>query len=169
MQPEMLQITYYTSSYVKTVNIITFTQFKEGDLLSESHNGTKNGDESDDSDDYSTLTPFISEAKIDEISSGDESDAEPMPTNMLEDIPDGSQYHPSINRREAHYKIRDRTKQRKPEWKGELLPTQNMGNGSQTVFKAVVNESFKSLPIIGKSGSEVSYFIPEPRNFVEVT
>ena len=116
-----------------------------------------------------TLPPLFSEAEIDEISSGDESDAKHMPKNMLEDIPDGSQYHPSINRREAHYKIRDCTKQRKLEWKGELLPTQNMGNGSQTVFNDVVNENFKSLPIIGKSGSEVSYFITEPRNFVEVT
>ena len=34
---------------------------------------------------------------------GDESDAEPMSTNMLEDICDGSQNHPGINRIEAQY------------------------------------------------------------------
>ena len=49
---------------------------------------------------------------MDEISSGDESDAETMSTDMLEDICDGSQYHPSINRREARYKIHDCIKQR---------------------------------------------------------
>ena len=36
---------------------------------------------------------------MDEISSGNESDAEPMSTEMLEDILDGSQSHPSVNRR----------------------------------------------------------------------
>ena len=60
---------------------------------------------------------------------GDESDDEPMSMQMLEDIHDGSKYHPDVNRREAHYKIRDRIKQRKPEWKGALNATQNMGKG----------------------------------------
>ena len=46
-----------------------------------------------------TLLTLISEAKMDEMSPGDESDAEPMPMNMLEEISDGSQYHKSINRR----------------------------------------------------------------------
>ena len=49
---------------------------------------------------------------MDEVSPGDESDAETMPTDMLEDIRYGSQYHPSINRREARYNIRDCIKQR---------------------------------------------------------
>ena len=35
-------------------------------------------------------------------------------------------------------------------------------------FKAVVNDILQELPILGKSGSEVSYFIPEPRKFAEV-
>ena len=41
------------------------------------------------------------------MSLGDESDSEPMSMDMLEDIRDGIQSHPSINLREAHYKIRD--------------------------------------------------------------
>ena len=45
------------------------------------------------------------------MSSGDESDDEPISTYMLEDIHDGSQFHPSINRRESCYKICDRIKQ----------------------------------------------------------
>ena len=44
---------------------------------------------------------------MDAMSSGYESDAEPMSTDMLEDIPDGSQYHPIINRREERYKTHD--------------------------------------------------------------
>ena len=38
---------------------------------------------------------------------GDESDDEPMSTDMLENICDGRQYHPDINRRDERYKIRD--------------------------------------------------------------
>ena len=36
-------------------------------------------------------------------------------------------------------------------------------------FKAVANKLSEPLPIMGKSGSEVSYFIPEHRSFEEVT
>ena len=52
---------------------------------------------------------------MDEILPGDESDAEPMPTDMLEDINDGSQSHLSINIREAPSNIRNIIKQRRAE------------------------------------------------------
>ena len=42
---------------------------------------------------------------------------------------------------------------------------QNMDKGLHKLFKAVVNKISQVLPILGKSGSEVSYFIPEPRKF----
>ena len=41
------------------------------------------------------------------INSGDESDHDLISTDMLEDIRDGSQTHPNVNRIEAHYKIRE--------------------------------------------------------------
>ena len=47
------------------------------------------------------MPPLIREEEIDMMSSVDESDDEPMSTDMLEDICDGSQYHPSVNTREA--------------------------------------------------------------------
>ena len=55
------------------------------------------------------------------MSSGNESDAEPMYNEILEDIHDSSQYHPRANRREACYKIHDFIKQSQAEWKGVLL------------------------------------------------
>ena len=133
----MLYIPYATSSKEQTGDIITFTQLEEGDLLSESRNSTESGDKSDD---YLTLPPLISEAKIDEMSSSDESDAEPMSPDMLGDICDGSQSGPRTNRKEARYKIRDCIKQRRAEWKGALLSMQNMGKFSHKVFKSVVDE-----------------------------
>ena len=44
----------------------------------------------------------------------------------------------------------------------------NTGKSLHKVFIAVVNGVLQVLPILGESGSEVSYFIPEPRNFSEV-
>ena len=44
---------------------------------------------------------------MDTMSSGYESDAKTMYTDMLEDILDGNHSRPIKNRREPHYKIRD--------------------------------------------------------------
>ena len=52
---------------------------------------------------------------MDAMSSGYDSDAEPMSNDMLKDIRDVGQSHPIVNRREARYKIRYRIKQRKTE------------------------------------------------------
>ena len=60
-------------------------------------NDTERGNKSDDD---STLATLIGEEEMDAMSSGDEPYAEPMPMDMLEDILDGSQYNPNINRRE---------------------------------------------------------------------
>ena len=47
--------------------------------------------------------------------------------------------------------------------------TQNMGQVLHRVFKTVVKEISQDLPTLGESILEVSYFIPNPRNFSEVT
>ena len=44
-----------------------------------------------------------------------------------------------------------------------------MGKVLQKVFSTVVKDISQELTPLGESGSEVSYFIPEPRNFAEVT
>ena len=75
---------------------------------------------------------------MDTMDSGDESDHDPISTEMLEDIFDGSQYHPNVNRIEERYKTRDRIKQRKLEQKGALKATRNMGKGLHKLFKTVV-------------------------------
>ena len=70
----------------------------------------------------------MSEQDMDAINSGDESDHDLISTEMLENIHDGSQTHPNVNRRESRYKIRDRIRQRQSEWKGALKATRSMGN-----------------------------------------
>ena len=105
---------------------------------------------------------------MDAMDYGDESNNDLISTEMLEDICDGSQTHPNVNRREARYKIRDRIRQRKSERKGVLKAKQSMGKGLHKVFNTAVKEILQELTPLGESGSEVSHFIPEPRNFAEV-
>ena len=87
---------------------------------------------------------------------------------MLQGIRDRSQTHLNVNKREARYKIGDRISKRQPEWKEPLKATQSMEKGLHKLFSMVVKEIQQELTALGESGSEVSHFIPEPRNFAEV-
>ena len=111
---------------------------------------------------------MMSEQDMENIISSDESDHDLISTEMLQDIRDGSQTHPNVNKREARCKIRDRIRQRQSEWKGALKDTQIMGKGLQKVFNTVVKEILQLLIALGESDSEVSHFILEPKNFAEV-
>ena len=106
---------------------------------------------------------------MDSMDSGDESDHDIISAEMLEDIRDVSQYHINVSQREARYKIRDRNRQKQSEWRRLLKVTRNMVKGLHKVFNNIVKEISQYLPPLGESGSEVSHFIPEPRNFAEVT
>ena len=89
----------------KSGDIITFTQFEEGNILTKTSNDAESGDKSD------SESIMMSEQDMDAMNYGDESDHDLISTEMLEDIRDGSQTHPNVNRREARYKIRDRISQ----------------------------------------------------------
>ena len=45
---------------------------------------------------------------MENINSNEQSDHDLIYTEMLQDIRDGSQTHPTVNKRESRYKIRDR-------------------------------------------------------------
>ena len=77
---------------------------------------------------------MMSKQDMDAINYGDESVHDLISTEMLEDICDGSQTHQKVNKREAHYKIRDRIRQRQPEWKRALKATRSMGKVLHKVF-----------------------------------
>ena len=96
---------------------------------------------------------MMSEQDMDAINSGDESDDDLIPTEMLEDICDGSQTHLNVNRREARYKISYRSRQRQSEWKGALKATRSMGKGLHKVFITVVKEIWQELTPLGEFGS----------------
>ena len=109
MCPAVMYTPYATSSKEQTGDVITFTQFEEGNILTKTRNDAESGEK------YYNESIMMSEQDIDAMNSGDESDHDLISTEMLEDICDGSQTHPNNNRREKRYKICDRIRQRKSE------------------------------------------------------
>ena len=89
--PEVMYTPCDTSSRGKYVNIITFVQFEEVNILTKTCNDAESGDKSDDE------SNMMSEQDMENINSGDESDHDLISTEMLEVIRDGSQTHPNVN------------------------------------------------------------------------
>ena len=111
----------------------------------------------------------MSEKDMENLDKTEKFDDDLISTETLHDIRDGNQTHPKIKKRKACMEISDRIKQNKLQWKGALKATHKMGKGSRRVFSTIVSKISQELTNFGESGSEVSHFIPEPRNFAEVT
>ena len=112
---------------------------------------------------------MMSEKDMENIDETEKFNDDLISTETLHDISDVNQTHPNIYKREARLKIRDRIKQKKLQWKGELRATHKMGKGLHKSFSTIVSEISQELTNFGESGSEVSHFIPEPRKFAKVT
>ena len=112
---------YATSSKEQTGDVITLTQFEEGNLITETHNNIESDDESD------RELIMMSEKDMENINETEKFDDDLISTETLHDILDGNQTHPNIDKREAHLKIRDRIKQNKSQRKGALISTHKMG------------------------------------------
>ena len=106
MRPEVTYTPYATSSKEQTGNVITFAQFEEGNIITETCTNAESCDKS-----YNKSI-MMSEQDMENINSGDESEHDLISTEMVEDIHDGSQTHLNVNRREARYKIRNRIRHR---------------------------------------------------------
>ena len=88
--------------------MITFAQFEEGNLLTETRNDTKIGDESD------SKSIMMSEKDMENLDEKEKFDDDLISTETLHDIRYGNQTHPNIDKREARLKISDHIKQNKP-------------------------------------------------------
>ena len=97
---------YAASSREQTGNVITFTNFEEGKILTETRNDAESSDE------YDNESNMMSKQDMKNLNSSDESDHDLISTEILEDIRDGSKTHPNVNKREARYEIRDRVRQK---------------------------------------------------------
>ena len=102
MRLEVTYTPYATSSKEKTGDVITFAQFEEGDLLSETRNDTESGDESN------SESIMMSEKDMENLDKTEKFDDDLISTETLHDIRDRNQTHPKINKRESRMEIRDR-------------------------------------------------------------
>ena len=109
IRPVVMYNPYATSSKEQTDDVIMFTQFEEGRILTETCKNAEIGDKSDNK------SIMMSEQDMDTLNFDDDSDHDIISKEMLEDIHDGSQTHLNVNRGEARYKIRDRIRQRQSE------------------------------------------------------
>ena len=93
MRPEVTYTPYATSSKEQTGDVITFTQFEEGNLISETCNDTESDEESD------SKSIMTSEKDMENIDEKEKIDDDLISTETLHDIRDGNQTHPSIDKR----------------------------------------------------------------------
>ena len=94
MRPTVTYTPYATSSKDQTGNVITFAQFEEGDLITETRNDT----ESDGKSDSDSI--IMSKKDMENIDEKEKFDDNIISTVTLHDICDGNQTHPSIDKRE---------------------------------------------------------------------
>ena len=92
---------YATSLKEQTGDVISFKQCEAVNIITETRNDAESGDESNNK------SIIMSKQDIENLYSNEKSDHDLISTEMLEDIRDGSQTHPNVNRREARYKILD--------------------------------------------------------------
>ena len=77
IRPAVTYTPYATSSKEKTGHVITFAQFEEGDVLTETRNGTESGDESD------SKSIMISEQDMENFNEKEKSDDDHISTGTL--------------------------------------------------------------------------------------
>ena len=147
MRPEVTYTPYATSFKEQTGDVITFAQFEEGNLLSETRNDTESGDESD------RKSIMMSKKDMEDLDKTERFDDDLISTETLHDIRVVNQTHLNIDKREARLKIRDHIKQKKSQWKGALRATHKMGKGLHKVFSTIVKEILQELTNFGESGS----------------
>ena len=83
MRPAVTYTPYATSSKEQTGDVITFAQFEEGNLLSETRNDTESGDESD------SESIMMSKKDMENIDEKERFDDDLISTETLHDIRDG--------------------------------------------------------------------------------
>ena len=150
MRPTVTYTRYATAPKEQTSDMITFAQFEEGNLLTETRNNTERGDKSN------LESIMMIEQDMENLDSNEKSDHDIISTEMLEEIREGSQTHPTVNKRGVCYGICDRIRRKESQWKGALKATRNMGKGLHKVFSTIIKGILQELATLGESSSEVS-------------
>ena len=80
MRPEVTYTPYSTSSKEQTGNAITFAQFEEGNILTETRNNAESGDK------FDKEYIMMSEQDMENLDSNEKSYHDPISTEMLDHI-----------------------------------------------------------------------------------
>ena len=107
MRPAVAYTSYATSSKEQTGDVITFAQFEEGNLLTETSNDTESGDKSD------SESIMMNKQDMENLDEKERFNDDDISTEMLHDIRDGNQTHPNIDKRGARLIIRNHVKHKK--------------------------------------------------------
>ena len=91
IHPTVKYTPYAMSSKEQTGDVITFTQFEEGNLITETCNDTESDGESD------SESIIMSEKYMENIDEKEKFDDDLISTETLHDIRDGNQTHPKID------------------------------------------------------------------------
>ena len=143
MRPTVRYTPYATSSEEQTGDVITFAQFEEGNLITETRNNIESGDESD------SESIMMSKKDMENLDETEKFDDDLISAETLHDIRDGNQTHPKIDKREARMAIRDRIKQKKSQCKGVLRATHKMGKCLHKVFRNIVSKILQKFTNLG--------------------
>ena len=95
MHPAGTYTPYATSSKEQTDDVITFAQFEEGNLISETRNDTESDDESN------SESIMMSKKDMENLNETEKFDDDLISTETLHAIRDGNQTHPKIDKIEA--------------------------------------------------------------------
>ena len=109
MRPEVTYTLYATSSKEQTGDVITFAQFEEGNLLTETRNDAEICNESD------SESLLMNKQDMENLDENEKSNHDLITTETLEDIRDRNQTHSTVNKIEERCKIRDCIKKRQSE------------------------------------------------------
>ena len=88
---------------------MSYTSQPYANLLTETHNDTESGDESD------SESIMMNEQDMENLDKKEKFNDNLISTETLHDIRDGNKTHPNIDKREARLKIRDWIKQKTSE------------------------------------------------------
>ena len=140
---------------------MSYTSQPYANLLTETHNDTESGDESD------SESIMMNEQDMENLDKKEKFNDNLISTETLHDIRDGNQIHPNIDKREARCTIRDHIKQKKPEWNGALKDTHKTRKGLHKVFNTTVKEISQEFTNFGESGQKFPISYQNLENFLK--
>ena len=145
MRPAVTYTPYATSSKEQNGNVLTFAQFEEGDLLSETRTDTESSDE------YDSESIVMSEQDMENLDEKERFDDDHISTETLQKIVTEIRPTRTFIKGKHVLKCMIALRKKKLEWKGALRATHKMGKGLHKVFSTIIKDILQELTNFGES------------------